>query len=291
MIDGFATRTLDTSEVPIHLEIGGDGPPLLLIHGYPQTHVMWHRVAPGLAQRFTVVCPDLRGYGDSGKPPGGPDHADYAKRSMARDLVEVMEALGFPSFRAAGHDRGGRVLHRMCLDHPQRVTRAAVLDIVPTRIMFETVTPESAHGYYHWFFLAQAAPFPERLIGADPVYFLERKLGGWGTDLDLFAPAALAEYRRCFSDPACIHGSCEDYRAAAGIDLAHDRADDSTRISCPLLVLYGAKGLIAEWYDVGATWADKATDVQVASVDAGHFLAEEQPEETLRVLETFFREG
>lgn len=290
MLDGFERRSVDTSGARIFLRKAGDGPPLLLLHGYPQTHVMWHRVAPGLVTRFTVVCPDLRGYGDSSKPPGGPDHAGYSKRAMASDMVEAMAALGFERFAVAGHDRGGRVTHRMCLDHPQRIERAGVLDIVPTRTIFAATNKAIASGYYHWFFLSQPEPLPERLIGGDPLFYLHRKLGAWGAaGLSSYAPEALAEYERCFADPATIHATCEDYRAAAGIDLEHDAADESARITCPLLVLWGEKGLMQKNFDVLATWREKAAGlVEGRALPCGHFLPEEQPEATLAELVRFF---
>ncbi|HMR32599.1 MAG TPA: alpha/beta hydrolase [Geminicoccaceae bacterium] len=293
MLEGFETRSVETSGTRIFLRRAGDGPPLLLLHGYPQTHVMWHRVAPSLAARFTVVCPDLRGYGDSGKPPGGTDHAGYSKRAMARDMVEVMAALGFERFAVAGHDRGGRVTHRMCLDHPRRIERAAVLDIVPTRTIFDATDKAIAGGYYHWFFLSQPAPLPERLIGGDPLFYLHRKLGAWGAaGLSSYAPGALAEYERCFGDPATIHATCEDYRAAATIDLEHDTADQDARIACPLLVLWGEKGLMQRNFDVLATWREKAgASVEGRALPCGHFLPEEQPEATTAELARFFAEG
>lgn len=290
MLEGFRPLSVDTAQTRIFLRRGGEGPPLLLLHGYPQTHVMWHRVAPVLARRFTVVCADLRGYGDSGRPPGGPDHVGYAKRAMARDMVEVMSALGFDRFAVAGHDRGGRVAHRLCLDHPGRVVRAAVLDIVPTRTIFAATDKTIASSYYHWFFLSQPEPLPERLIGGDPIFYLHRKLGAWGAGgLAAYAPEALAEYERCFADPAVIHATCEDYRAAASIDLEHDEADADARIACPFMVLWGAKGLMERNFDVLATWREKAGGgVEGRALPCGHFLPEEQPEATAAELMRFF---
>jgi haloacetate dehalogenase len=288
MFDGFEVRDIATRETSIHARIGGAGPPLLLLHGYPQTHAMWHRVAPVLAGRRTVVCADLRGYGDSGKPASDPEHAVYSKRASAEDMVEVMAALGFARFMVAGHDRGGRVAHRLALDHTERVERMAVLDIVPTRTVFRATDQAIATGYYHWFFLIQPYDLPERLIGADPIYYLRRKLGAWAA-LDNFAPEALAEYERCFSDPATIHASCEDYRAAASIDLVHDEADLDHQIRCPLLVLWGRRGLMERHFDVLATWREKAAGpVTGRALDCGHFLPEERPEETASELLAFF---
>jgi len=287
LLEGFERRWIEVGGLRLFAAVGGAGDPVLLQHGYPQTHVMWHAVAPRLAERHTVVCPDLRGYGDSAKPGGSDTHAEYAKRAMAADAVGLMKALGFDRFAAVGHDRGGRVVHRLCLDHPAAVTKAAVLDIVPTRTVFETMGREVALGYHHWTFLAQPRPLPERMIGADPVFWLEAKLGGWGTGLDAFHPAALAEYRRCFADPDTIHATCEDYRAAATIDLEHDRDHDVRRIRCPLLVMWGRRGLMERHYDVPATWRAKADHVIARGVDAGHFLAEERPEEVAEVLEAF----
>src|SRR5437870_4566160 len=212
----------DTGGAEIFARIGGRGPPLLLLHGYPQTHAMWHKMAPRLAAHFTVVCTDLRGYGDSAKPPGEADHRAYSKRTMARDQVDVMRALGFKRFALAGHDRGARVAHRLVRDHPERVARLAVLDISPTAAMYAKTDKAFATAYYHWFFLIQPYDLPERLIGADPIYYLHKKLAGWSAGLAHFDPRALAEYERCFRNPATLHASCEDYRAAAGIDLEHD---------------------------------------------------------------------
>lgn len=286
MFEGFSETRIETEGVEIHAVYGGNGPPVLLLHGYPQTHVMWHLVAPKLAERFTVVCAELRGYGDSSKPFGDEDHAAYSKRAMAADQVEVMQQFGFDSFAVVGHDRGARVAHRLALDHPDRVTKLVVLDIVPTRHVFETADRDLAMAYYHWFFLAQPYDLPERLIGADPTYYLHKKLGGWGTALDTFAPEALAEYERCF-DPAMIHASCEDYRAAATIDLVHDEEDRDRKLQCPLLALWGARGVVEKLYDVTEVWRAYASDVRGKSLESGHFLAEERPDETAKELMDF----
>ena len=287
MFEGFRREFIQANGVEIHAVVGGEGPPLLLLHGYPQTHVIWHKIAPALAERFTVVAADLRGYGDSAKPPGGPGHEAYSKREMAADQVAAMQALGFDRFALVGHDRGGRVSHRLALDHPERVERAAVLDIAPTRTVFETVDQTVATVYYHWFFLIQPNGLPERLIGYDPDDFLQRKLIAWGAEEDAFTPEAVAEYKRCFRDPAAVHASCEDYRAAATIDLEHDRADEDARIACPLLVLWGERGLVGRRYDVLDVWRDKADDVRGHGIDCGHFLPEEKPAETLAALREF----
>lgn len=290
MFEGFVARRVRCSVGDLAVRIGGSGPPVLLLHGYPQNHAMWHRVAPSLAERHTVVCADLRGYGASAKPPGDPEHRTYAKRTSAEDLVELMEALGLPRFALVGHDRGGRVAHRLALDHPDRVTRLAVLDIVPTRTVFAATDQALATGYFHWFFLAQPAPLPERMIGADPDFWVESLLARWsGTgDLRPFEGEALGTYLAAFRDPATIHASCEDYRAAAGIDLAHDAADEERRIGCPLLVLWGERGLMHRRFDVLATWREKAAGpVEGRALPCGHFLAEEAPAETAAALGDF----
>ncbi|MBT0960046.1 alpha/beta fold hydrolase [Denitromonas iodatirespirans] len=286
----FEARTVDTTGARIHFTHGGEGPPLLLLHGYPQTHAMWHAVAPALAADFHVICPDLRGYGDSSKPAGGPDHANYAKRAMAQDMVELMAALGHTRFDMAGHDRGARVTHRLALDHPQAVRRACVMDIAPTHYMFGHTDQAFATGYYHWFFLIQPDGLPERMIGADPDYYLHEKLHRWAAPGARFDAAALAEYRRCFAWPETIHASCEDYRAAAGIDLAHDAADRARRIACPLLVLWGDQGFVQRSYDVLAVWREYARDVRGHAVHSGHFLPEEAPGEVIAALRDFFKE-
>ena len=285
MFDGFTLRMIDTGAVTIRTRIGGSGPPLLLLHGHPQTHLMWHAVAPRLARDFTVVAADLTGYGDSGKPPTTADHAPYSKRAMARDQIAVMRQLGFARFAVAGHDRGGRVAYRMALDHPDVVTKLAVLDIIPTGEAFGRSDMRFGLGYFHWFFLAQPFDLPERLIGADPDYYY------WDRhdDRDFFAPEALADYRRCTRDPATIHAMCEDYRAGATIDCALDEADRGTRrIACPVLALWGGKGALAAWYDVLAIWRDWADDVRGGALDSGHYLAEEAPDATSAALHAFF---
>ena len=287
MLDGFQQDRITTTGAEINLRRAGEGPPLLLLHGYPQTHVMWHKIAPALAERFTVVLTDLRGYGDSAKPPGGDNHEAYSKRAMAQDQVEVMTALGFDSFAVAGHDRGARVGHRLALDHPERVSKLALLDIAPTLAMYERTDMAFASAYYHWFFLIQPYDLPERLIGADPDFYLEKKIGKWSKSPGAFATTALAEYKRCFRDPATIHATCEDYRAAAGIDLEHDRADLGRKLACPVLALWGAKGVIERSYPVLEIWRERARDVHGKALPCGHFLAEEAPAETVAELLNF----
>ena len=297
MLDGFERRkcVLD-SGVEIVYWLGGAGPPLLLLHGYPQTHVMWAKLAPALAQSFTVVLSDLRGYGDSSKPESDPGHGTYSFRAMAADQAALMESLGFDRYAVAGHDRGARVTHRLCLDYPGRVCKAAVLDVAPTLTMYEATDMDFAMAYYHWFFLTQPAPLPERLIGADPRFYLRSKLAAWtGIAVEalesVFEAAAIAEYERCFREPATIHSTCEDYRAAASVDLEHDRADRAAnrKIACPLLVLWGERGLIARTYDVLGVWRQVSdAEVSGATLPSGHFLAEEAPNETRDQLQAFF---
>ena len=284
---GFASHRIKTRDAEIRCVVGGDGPPVLMLHGYPQTHVMWHRVAPALVQTYTVVCADLRGYGESSKPVADATHAAYSKRAMAGDMVELMRELGHARFRLVGHDRGARVAHRLCLDHPSAVSHVAMLDISPTRTMYARTNQAFATAYYHWFFLIQPFDLPERLIGADPVYYLRRKLGGWGTGLVHFDPRALAEYERCFSNPATIHATCEDYRAAASIDLLHDAESESQRVECPLLVLWGKRGVVDRFFEPLDDWRAVARDVRGQALDCGHYLAEEKPEDTLQALRAF----
>ena len=286
MLAGFVSRSVKTTGGHIHVARGGSGPPLLVLHGYPQTHVMWHAVAPALADTHTVVCPDLRGYGTSSKPASEPGHATYSKRALAQDMVEVMRQLGFERFAVAGHDRGGRVAHRLALDHSDAVERVAFLDIVPTLDVFEAVDASVAMGTYHWFFLSQTFDLPERLIGADPAFFLRWHLRSWSGGIDgFFAPEAVAEYERAFSDPATIHATCEDYRAGATIDLEHDRADRDRKLTCPAHVVWGAR---TKPDDLVAVWRQRAEDVTGESLDAGHFLVEERPADVARLLAEFF---
>jgi haloacetate dehalogenase len=284
---GFAHLHIDTTGARIHLVKKGAGPPLLLLHGYPQTYFMWHKIAARLAENFTVVAADLRGYGDSAKPEGGGDHTAYSKRTMAQDQVEVMTSLGYETFSVVGHDRGGRVAHRMALDHPDRVQRLAALDIAPTYTMYMTADKQFATVYFHWFFLIQPDDLPERLIAADPEYYLRTRLLRWGADPAAFTPQAVAEYLRCFCNPAAIHATCEDYRASATIDLQHDEADMDRKVTCPLLVLWGEQGFVGRRYDVLATWRERAADVRGMALPGGHFLPEETPEATYQALQAF----
>jgi len=288
MFAGFRTFDIATSGTMIHGVTGGSGQPLLLLHGYPQTHAMWHKVAPALADRFTIVASDLRGYGDSGKPASGPDHAAYSKRCMALDMAEVMSALGHETFFVCGHDRGGRVAHRLALDHAARVRRIAVLDIAPTREMYRDTTDAFARAYAHWFYLIQPEPLPERMIGADPRDYWIRKCGSGSAGLSVFAPEALAEYLRCFAEPETIHATCEDYRAAASIDIRHDDEDRGRKIACPLLALWGKHGVIERCFDALALWRERAVDVQGRALPGGHYLAEELPDEVAARLAEFF---
>ena len=291
MIDGFTSRRIDTGEAEIHLAMGGAGPPLLLLHGYPQTHICWHLVAPILARRFTVICPDLRGYGESrGPATEAPDHAAYSKRAMASDQVAVMAALGFDRFAVAGHDRGGRVAYRLAFDHPGRVARLAVLDIIPTGEMIARMDAEKAYDAYHWFFLAQPYDLPERLIAADPDFYLERTIASWlGAGAEI-APQAMERYRRAFRKSSVIHAACEDYRAGLDIDTELDRADQvaGRRIACPVLVLWGQRRAYRDSDDWLGTWRGWAAQVEGGPIACGHFLAEERPDEVAAALERFF---
>jgi haloacetate dehalogenase len=289
LLAGFTDERVRVADVVLRVRRRGGGPPVLLLHGYPQTLAMWHRVAPALAERFTVVLADLRGYGDSDKPPSTPDHAPYSKRAMAADQLGLMHALGFERFAVVGHDRGGRVAHRMALDAPGAVTRLAVLDISPTLAMYEQTGMEFARAYYHWFFLVQAEPLPERLIGADPEWFLREKLRRSSQGRWPFDDRAVADYLRCFG-PGTIHASCEDYRAAAAIDLEHDRADREAgrRIRCPLLALWGDRGTVNRLFRPLEDWR-RASAATVAGrpLASGHYLPEEVPGEVLAELLPF----
>ena len=285
---GFRQQRIETSGATIDLVIGGSGPPLLLLHGYPQTHVMWRKIAPRLAQDFTVVVPDLRGYGDSSKPPAGTDFAAYSKRALALDQVETMAALGFDKFAVAGHDRGARVTHRLLRDHPDKVTRAASLDIVPTLYRFETIDQKAATGSWHWFFLIQGRGLPERLIGNDTEFFLRHMFGTLLRDQGAIEEAAWAEYLRCFQNPETIRATCDEYRAGAAIDLVHDRADLAQKIKAPLLILWGTKSGQGSGYDLLKVWRDHADEVSGHGIDSGHFIPEEKPDEVYAALKAFF---
>lgn len=285
LFPGFSTLDLPVNGTTIHAARGGSGPPVLLLHGYPQTHAMWHRVAPRLAETFTVVCPDLRGYGDSATPSSDASHEAYSKRVMARDQLELMRSLGFERFALVGHDRGARVARRLALDHPDAVSRLAVLDIVPTETIYATLDQRRATTVWRYFFLVQPPDLPERLVGADPGFYLEHTLAEWCGTPGSLDEDAVSAYRRCF-DAGTVHASCEDYRAGATIDLAHDRADRGRRISCPTLVLWSARG-IGSSYDVLAIWREQAPAAYGRALACGHFLAEERPDEISSELAAF----
>ena len=289
---GFVLEEISVRGGAIRLRRGGAGPPLLLLHGNPQTHAMWHKVAPALARHYTVVCPDLRGYGGSFKPAATADHASYAKRAMAGDMVELMVALGHEHFFLAGHDRGARVSHRLALDHPERVSKLALLDIIPTIEHFERADMSFGLGYYHWFWFAQPHPFPENVINAAPEAWFRAHTSREPKPPDFFQPEALADYMEAIRDPKTIQGMCEDYRAAASIDLEHDRASraEGHKIACPVLVLWGAKAKIEAWYDALAIWRRYCKgEVSGSPVPSGHYLAEEAPEAVLEHFIAFFR--
>ena len=288
---GFTLETVNVSDGPIRLRRGGSGPPLLLLHGNPQTHAIWHAVAPKLAERFSVICPDLRGYGGSLKPAATSDHAPYAKKLMARDMVEVMQHFGFERFLVGSHDRGARVSHRMALDYPDRVEKLAVLDIVPTIEHFERTDMAFAMGYYHWFWFAQPHPFPEAIINAAPEAWFKAHTSREPKGEGFFHPDALADYLAAVRNPEMIRGMCEDYRAAATIDLEDDRASRAAgiKVQCPLLVLWGSKGKIGKWYEPLSIWRRYcAAGVTGGPVDSGHYLAEEAPGEVLEAFGQFF---
>jgi len=289
-LPGFRRELLHVNGVDIHCAVGPprDAPAVLLLHGYPQTHVIWHAVAPRLARRFNVVATDLRGYGESGKPASDDTHAAYSKRTMAADQVAAMRALGFGRFHVCGHDRGGRVGHRMALDHPDAVASLAVIDIAPTLAMYEQTTEAFARAYWHWFFLILPHPTPERMIGADPLHYLARKMKDGAAGGKPFTAEAWAEYERCFT-PGAVHASCEDYRAAATIDLEHDRADRDAgrRVRCPLLALWGAHGVVEKCFRPLDEWRRVADDVRGRALPGGHYLPEELPDAVVSELESF----
>lgn len=288
LMPGFRWEDIDADGVRIRAAIGGSGPPLLLLHGHPQTHLTWFKVAPELAKRFTVVATDLRGYGDSEKLPGDALHLNYSKRAMADDQVAVMAALGFDRFDLVAHDRGARVAHRMALDHPDRVARLVLLDIAPTATMYAQTTREFATRYFWWFFLIQPFDLPERMIAADPDHFLDRHLSGQIKVEGSLDPRIVAEYRRCYRDPATRHAICEDYRAASSIDLDHDAADSDRRIEAPLLLLWGAQGTVGELFDVMESWRSRAADIRGRALPCGHSPQEEVPDLLLAELNGFF---
>ena len=290
MFEGFTRKKLRANGVEINTLVKGEGPPLLLLHGYPQSHLIWHRVAPELAERYTVVATDLRGYGDSEKPAGLADHSNYSKRETARDQVEVMRQLGFDAFYLCGHDRGGRVSHRLAVDHPNAVKRMMLLDISPTLTMYEQTSMEFARAYWWWFFLIQPTPFPEAMVAAASETFLQKKIG-WGyAGLSAFTPETYAAYLRHVSDPATMHAMCEDYRAAASIDLEHDRADRAAgrKVSCPIHVIWGEHGVVNRCFKPVEDWRLVADDVRGSTLPCGHYVPEEVPEALLQEMLAFF---
>jgi haloacetate dehalogenase len=290
MFEGFKSSRVATTGATINVVSGGQGPPVLLLHGSPETHVMWHKIAPQLAREFTVVAADVRGYGDSSKPADGDNHSNYSKRSMALDQMEVMSHFGFEKFAVVGHDRGGRVGHRMALDYPDRITKLAVLDIVPTYKLLHSVNNEVATAFYHWFLLVQPAPFPETLIASNTEFYLKymmfrdlshAEIPGWmGED-------AFAEYLRCLRGADAIHANCEDYRAGASIDLKHDEEDLNHKIACPVLTLWGERGAVGRLFDVLAVWRERAANVSGKALPGRHFLPEETPDQTLAEVRAF----
>lgn len=292
LFKGFKSQKIQTTGATINVVSGGQGSPLLLLHGNPETHVMWHKIAPRLATEFTVFTADLRGYGDSSKPEDGENHSNYSKRAMAQDQIEMMEHFGFKKFSVVGHDRGGRVGHRMALDYPDRITKLAVLDIVPTYDLLRRVSNEVATAFYHWFFLIQPYPFPETMIGANVEFYLKymmfrdmahKEIPAWmGED-------AFSEYLRCYRDPAALHATCEDYRAGESIDMKHDEEDLHRKISCPVLALWGKQGAVQRYFDVLSIWRGRAVNVSGKPVSGRHFLPEESPDEVLSELRAFLK--
>lgn len=294
LFPGFRTvRANVGNDLQIHAVVGGEGPPLLLLHGHPQTHAIWHKVAPRLAERFTVVACDLRGYGDSSKPQGDDDHANYSKRSMAADMLKAMQSLGFAQFAVMAHDRGARVAHRLAADHPEAVQRLVLLDIAPTLAMYRKTNEAFARAYWHWFFLIQPSPLPERLIETDPGAYLRDVMGRRSAGLSPFDPRAFAEYVRCLSLPGAAHGMCEDYRAAAGIDLEHDGADrdQGRRLAMPLLVLWGEQGVVHRCFQPLEEWREVADDVRGEPLPCGHYIPEEAPDALLARALPFLEDG
>lgn len=289
LFPGFERGFFDASGARIHYLRAGKGEPLLLLHGYPQSLACWHRIAPALAQRHTVICADLRGYGDSSKPQGLADHSNYSKRAMAQDMAELMSGLGFDRFHLVGHDRGGRVSHRLAADHATRVHTLTVLDISPTLRMFERTDMEFARAYYHWFFMLQPPPLPEQMLQGQVPFNILGRVGRAEPDLSAFDARAVQEYVRCFADPAAVHGSCEDYRAAGSIDLEHDRTDRAAgrKLAMPVLALWGAHGVVGRMFDCLADWRAVADDVRGEALPCGHFIPEEAPQQSLELIARF----
>ena len=288
LLPGFERRRLRVNATTIHVASAGSGPPLLMLHGWPQTHAMWHGIAPALTSRYTVVCPDLRGYGDSAKPKGLPDHSNYSKRAMAADMVAAMQRLGHRRFHVVGHDRGARVGHRLARDHGERVRSLSVIDICPTLAMYERTDMAFARAYYHWFLFIQPAPLPEKMIEAIGFDGMFERLAAAAGGRGGFDARALAEYRRCY-DRRTIHASCEDYRAAASIDLEHDRADAGRKIAMPVLALWGRRSVVGKMFDCLADWRAVAENATGQALDCGHFVPEEKPLQTLAALQRFLR--
>ncbi len=295
MFANFALQRIHTNGITINARVSNERskPPLLLLHGHPQTHLIWHKVEPTLSEHFSVVAADLRGYGDSDKPPSDAsvNHAPYSKREMAKDMVQLMHSLGFSRFMVLAHDRGARVTHRMLVDHPGSVERASLLDIAPTLAMYEQTTMDFAKAYWHWFFLIQREPLPETMIKADPEFFIEKMMGNRHAGLSAFTPEVLAEYRRCVHLPGIAHAICEDYRAAATIDLVHDRADRDvgSKVTQPLQILWGENGVIGKCFDPLAEWNRVALNVRGCATPCGHYIPEEAPDALLALALPFLR--
>ena len=288
MFEQFKQDKINVNGININYKIGGKGEPLLLLHGYPQSHILWRKIAPLFAENYTVICSDLRGYGDSDKPESDKSHLPYSKKYMGLDQNELMKKLGFNEYFLVGHDRGGRVAHRMAIDYKENIKKISVLDIVPTSHVFKNTNALLARRYYHWFFLIQSFPHPETMIGNDPEYYIRSKLKMWGANDEYLTEDVLQEYLRCFT-PETIHASCEDYRAGASIDLKHHEEDLHKKISCPLQVLWGTKATVEELYDPVKVWKEWAINVEGKSIDCGHFLPEESPIETYDAIIKFFK--
>ncbi len=287
LFPGFEQNQIETSGATINYIAAGTGPPVLLLHGYPETLACWHKIAPALAVKYRVICADLRGYGDSSKPRGLADHSNYSKRAMGLDMVELMERLGHETFHLVGHDRGGRVSHRLARDHSERVRTLTVLDISPTLKMFESTDLAFATAYYHWFLMLQPAPLPEQMLAGHVPFNVLGRVGRAEPDLSAFDPEAVAEYVRCYADPRAIHASCEDYRAAGTIDLDHDRADRGRKLEMPVLALWGTRAVVGKMFDCVTDWREVANNVTGRAIDCGHFLPEEAPQETLAAIKGF----